>query len=245
MTNKIALLIKTPKTVLDSHSKFTAFFEDLHKFFEDEKKLKAEDKIISLELILKENYFHYRIVLSPQIASVVKALLFSYFQEAEIIEAAIEDPIDPQKTVASELKLKYSNYFPILTHFNPESDPYIVLSAILSKLNRFHDQLMIQIVISPNPDPVLSKLWRQNFSFLSAYKHKMRMFAEKPFVTRGNMDYSAAMNTKFGAHHFFANVRLIATGESKANAKSNVDLITKAMERFDNGDFNKIRKSKS
>ncbi len=244
MTNKTALIIKTPKLVQDSHGKFIAFFEDLHKFFEDEKKLKAEDKVISLELILKENYFHYRIILSPHISSVVKALLFSYFQETEILETGVEDLIDPAHTVASEFSLKYSNYFPILTGFDEANDPYILLSAILSKLNRFHDQLMLQIVISPNPDPVMSKLWRQNFSFLSSYKHKMRMFVEKPFVTRGNMDYSVAMTTKFGKHQFFANFRMLASGESKEHAESNFELMSKALEKFDNGDFNKLRKVK-
>lgn len=150
-SEKIVLLVKAPKVVSNSVSKFESLFGDLHKFFEDQQGLSTIEKTISLEVELKENYFHYRLILSPKIAQVVKSLIYSQFQEVEIIDQDSAEMTEGRRIVA-EFTLKRSNLFPLKTDFSSEDDPYITISAVLSKFEHFNEGAILQLLIIPGSE---------------------------------------------------------------------------------------------
>lgn len=241
MLRKITLHIKSPKVVENSFEKFSAFFLDLHKFVKDRKELSKAEKTISFELILKENYFHYRIVLVSELVPVVKSLFYSQFSEAEITEIELEK-LEHVNMVGTEYALKNSNFFPLKTGFTSEEDPYLNLSAVLSKLEHFNEGVILQLTLIPGKESWRKEFLRQNFSFIAIALNDIKLFLEKPFLKREHVDYRAEIQKKFSNNFFLANIRLLAYAEKNHDLQGNMALIGKALEKFNNGDVNKLKK---
>jgi len=245
---KTALLIKAPRVVDDSFEKFTSFFSDLHKFVKDQKGLSKAEKTVSLEISLKENYLHYYIILNTTLAPIVKSLLFSQFPETEILERSDIDIDKNINTVYAEYRLRRSNYFPLKNTFTPEDDPYLTLSAVLSKLEHFNEGVILQLVVTPGKKRWAKEFWRQNFSFITKTINGIKLFLEKPFLIREHVDYDAEIEKKFSNKFFFANFRVLVYAEKDSELRENLVLVEKAIEKFDNGDsgaINSLKKVKS
>ncbi len=239
--NKKVLLVKVPKLIDNSVSKFTAFFDDLHKFIKSQSQLTDEEKTVGLELLFKENYFHYRIIASVKIVSVISSLIYSKFSDAEIIEenGIVKFP----KTLIADFSLKRSNFFPIKTAFTPNNDPYITLSAILSKLEHFSEGIILQLVITPRSETWLEQFLRERFYFVIGTLNKIKLFLEEPFLERQLVDYTNEVKTKFTPSLFWANLRVLAYAENKEELQENFSLVLKALDKFNNGDINSLNRN--
>lgn len=242
---KTVLIIKTPKAVENSFEKFTSFFIDLHKFVKDKRELSRAEKTVSFELILKENYLHYRIVLHPVLVPIVKSLFYAQFPLTEVLETEMED-VKSENSVYLEYGLKRSNYFPIKTGFSEEADPYLMLAAVSSKLEHFSEGVVLQLVLLPFSEPWGKQFLRQNFSFITVALNKIKLFLEKPFLTLEQVDYYEEIQNKFvGKKLFFANFRMLAYAKQDSELQENVVLTERALEKFSNSvgnnDINKLK----
>ncbi len=240
---KTALMVKVPKEVENSYEKFTSFFNDLHKFIKDRKELSHSQKTISIELVLRENYLHYFIILEPILAHVVKSLLFTRFPDTEIMDLA--PPELPKTNTArryKEYKLKHSNYLPLRMGFTYQNDPYLTLSAVLSKLEHFNEGIIIQILISPGDESWNTEFVRQNLSHLVGRMESIKLFLEKPFISRETIDYETEMQKKFahGEDFFYTNIRIAYYGQDELELHQNVMLLEKAFEKFRTGEDGNI-----
>lgn len=243
---KTVLLIKTPKVVENSFEKFTAFFIDLHKFVKDKRELSKAEKTVSFELILKENYLHYRIILHSALVPIVKSLFYAQFPQTEILETEMED-VKSQNVIYSEYVLKRSNYFPLKSEFSEEGDPYLMFAAVSSKLEHFNEGVVLQLVLLPFSEPWGKQFLRQNFSFITVALNKIKLFLEKPFLTLEHVDYYEEIQNKFiGKKLFFANFRMFAYAKKDSELQENVVLTERALEKFNNSvgnnDINKLKK---
>ncbi|OGH19764.1 MAG: hypothetical protein A3D74_02380 [Candidatus Levybacteria bacterium RIFCSPHIGHO2_02_FULL_37_13] len=243
---KTVLIIKTPKAVENSFEKFKAFFTDLHKFVKDKRELNKIEKTVSFELILKENYLHYRIVLNTALVPIVKSLFYAQFPETEVIETEMED-VRSGNSVYLEYGLKRSNYFPLKTGFSEEADPYLMLAAVSSKLEHFNEGVVLQLVLLPFSESWGKQFLRQNFSFITVALNKIKLFLEKPFLTLEHVDYSEEIQNKFiGKKLFFSNFRVFAYAKEDSELQENVVLTERALEKFSNSvgnnDINKFKK---
>ena len=137
-SQKKVLHTKIPHQITDAQEKFEALFQDVHKFIDGKAGLRKEDKTISWEILLKENYLHYHIVSSDPVIPVLKSLLFGTFKEIEITEGPLDRQINFQKALLTEFKLNRSNFFPIKTRFSGGNDPVVTISAVLSKFEHFN-----------------------------------------------------------------------------------------------------------
>lgn len=240
---KSTLLIKAPKSISGSLDKFASFFEDLHKFVKDRKDLTTDEKTISFEVLLQENYFHYQIVVSPKILSIVKSILYSRFKDIEITEESIKLP-EKVNFMTTEFKLKRHNLFPLKTNFSQNEDPYVVLSAILSKLNHFTEGIILQLIVYPVTDPWLSKFMREKFYFIVGTLNSIKIFLEKPFLEHEYVDYYKELKEKFSSPHFLTNLRIMVFSSNEKNLKENFDLVIRSLDKLENGDINSLQKTK-
>jgi len=243
--NKVILVIKTPKIVSNSLSKFEALFSDLHRILKDQKNLNPLEKTIALEIVLKENYFHYRIIVSPKISEVIKSLIFSQFPDAEIEEDVQREDIGGKMYEIAEFLLKRSNLFPLRTEFAINDDPYLVISAILSKLEHFNEGIVMQLTLYAKRDPWLKKFMRENFSFIIAATNAIKLFFEKPFLVREHINSREEIYKKFSKPFFLANFRVLAYADDASSLKEDLALMLKAIEKFKNGDVNSLKRIKS
>ncbi|MEK7517668.1 MAG: type IV secretion system DNA-binding domain-containing protein [Patescibacteria group bacterium] len=232
---KIAFLVKAPRVVNESIVKFESFFFDLHKFLRDRRDLDSYEKTISFELVLRENYFHYRVILSPKISQVVQSLIYTQFQEVEIIEEESLEEVGGKSAIV-EFQLKRSNLFPLRTDFSYEEDPYLTMSAILSKLEHFNEGIILQLIIAPGGESWSRKFLRENFYFMRTSLNRFKLFLEKPFLERERVDYYQELHKKFSKKFFFANLRLLVYGEDQSSMSEDFNLMLKALEKFNNGD---------
>lgn len=235
---KKTLLIKVPKSIENSSEKFISFFDDLHKFIKSQSQLSTSEKVISCEVLFQENYFHYRLIVSRSIISVISSLLYSKFKDVEIIEEEQKD--NYRQVKIAEFKLLRSNFFPLQTIFSNIKDPYIIMSAILSKLEHFSEGLVLQIVITPYSETWMQQFLREKFYFVIGTLNQIKLFIEEPFLERQKVNYYDALNTKFSSSLFTASVRIIAFGENNQEIEENFRLLRKAVDKYNNGDINKL-----
>ncbi len=230
-----SLLIKSPKLIDESLEKFHSFFKDLHKFAKE---------VISFELILQKNYFFYQIVAPPSILPLIKSLVYTDFKDAEIIEKTTIEPFHTKHQIIAEFGLKRYNLFPIKTKFTSRNDPYLSLSAILSKLDHFKEGAVLQLVLYPVSDPWIKKFIREKFYFIIGALNSLKRFLEKPFLDRDFVRYYDELKNKFASPHFSASLRLLAYGSSDEKLKENFSLLEKSLDKFKNGDINSLTKRK-
>ncbi len=245
---KTVILLKLPKSVEDTFENFTSFFSELHKFLRFNKNLSSSQKIISLELVLKENYFHYYIISDPILAQVVKNLFFTRFPEAEVLELPHPESAPKDvKTLYKEYTLKHSNYLPIRTGFTSDNDPYLALSAVLAKLEHFNEGIVIQIVLLPGKESWNQEFVRQNFSQIVGQIEGFKLFLDKPFLARDSIDYAAEMHKKFEKDYFYTNIRVLFYSQDEFSLRENEMLFAKVIDKFENGkdgDINALKQVK-
>lgn len=185
---KTALLIKVPKVTEDSLSSFQSFFNDLYKFVESRKDLGAREQTIAFELVLKEGYFFYRIIISKKLVETIKSLLYAKFKDIEVIENQPVENLINKKINIYEFGLKRSNFFPLKTQFTAKDSPYVTLSAILSKLDHFSEGIIIQLIIKPTSDTWLKEILREKFYNIICTLNSIKNSFEKPFLKREYID---------------------------------------------------------
>ncbi len=235
----IVLLIKAPKVIQNSQENFAAFFQDFHKFVQAQATGENE-QVVSFEVVLKEQYFHYRIVAPSALLSVIESLLYTRFKDIEIVTT--QDDGYPEATASSvvEYRLKRSNFFPLKTNFSPSDDPYLVFAALVSKLEHFNEGAVLQLVLRPTSEPWLKQFLREKFYFVVGTINAIKIFFEKPFLEHDIIQYYDEVQSKFSGKQFVASLRVFVYGQTPQDVQENLNLMRKSIDKFDNGDINAL-----
>ncbi|NMB56787.1 type IV secretion system DNA-binding domain-containing protein [Candidatus Beckwithbacteria bacterium] len=235
------LKIKIPHSISNSLEIFNSFFSDLHKLLKASKNFGANDKTISLEICLEQNYFQYQIVTTNKSSKIIKPLLYTKFPNLEIFQSNL-----PEETfsapILKEYMLERSQYFPLKTTFNELNDPYLVLATILSKLEHFEDKITIQLTISPTSESWLKQFLREKFFMLFGLWNNLKVFLKDPFLEKTFINYYEEVKKKYDPKLFQTNLRILIQGQDR---DENLALIEKALDKLDNGDINALTKTKN
>ena len=240
---KTIILLQTPRALEGGYGKFEAFFTDLHKLLKGKTDVGLVEKMVSCELVFSEGYLRYRLVLSSQLAPFVKALLHTHFSGIEVTDEPFNDQTEPAHSSICQFILKRSNYFPLKTSFDSNTDPYLNFAAVLSKLEHFHETVVLQVLLIPKTESWFTKFWREYFAFIRILINNITLFMEKPFLERASINYREEISSKFAKPVFLANLRLLVTGQNQADLQENTSFFLKALEKFDNGDINALSKT--
>lgn len=221
----LAVSIKAPRQTHNSLSLFSSFFTDFHKLLSS-KDLSPAEKIASFEIHLQENLFRYVVVLSKKVVSTLESLLYTKFphSEVEIKPVSELNPTSFEPKIV-DFKLKNSVYFPLKTTFSETDDPYLILSALLSKLDHFQEQAIIQLVISPASEGWTHQFIRENFYPLIGWFNNLKVFLANPFLEQDQIDYYQQVKNKYGPKLFHTNLRVAVQAPSAEDLKDKQEVV--------------------
>lgn len=240
-TNKeVTIIARAPKAFEDSLRRFEAFFSDVYKFIRDLKHIPPSAKAISCEVALKEGYLNFQFTVSSIIKDTFKSFVYSHFPTVELNEIDSKIDISNKKFQVAEFFLKRSNFYPLKTTFSVQDDPYIALSAIIQKLNRSSDGIILQLILTPEKDVWRRKFFRHHFSHIIGTWHTLKLFVKEPFVPHPKIGTREDIITKYSKSYFRATLRVLIYSKDDASVNENFTLVAKTLSKFDNADINEL-----
>lgn len=241
MTNsKNRLVIKVSKQVHNSIPTMASFFADLHKLVSSKSNLSTNDKTLSFEVSLSENYLHYHLYASPHLTPIITPLLYTKYPALEITSTP-PTKTQGEHSLTTSYTLKRFKYFPLKTTFTPSSDPYVILGTIAEKLKHLEETITLQLVISPTSESWLKQFLREKFFFIFGTFNDIKRFFAEPFLAKTSIDYFNEVNKKFAGKLFQASIRVHLTANSPSALQDNLALLNKAIAKLDNGDVNSLK----
>ncbi|OGV97139.1 hypothetical protein A2W24_00335 [Microgenomates group bacterium RBG_16_45_19] len=237
---KQVLRLKAPLDLENSVAIFTAFFEDLHKLAKTRLNPHQPTDTISCEVWLQENYFSFQIVAPQPLAAVITPLIYTKFNRVEITQAAVEIKVHGQKQVFTEFTLERSSFFPLKTSFTSQSDPYLMLAAVLNKLEHYEEGVCLQILLKPTSESWSRQFLREKFSFIIGALNNLNRFLHHPFLEKEAINYYQVVKQKFDSKLFYANLRVAISAPSTTEVNENLGLVSKALDKLSLSDINAL-----
>lgn len=220
------ILIKIPKFTNRSESGMEEYLADIHRQLVDLSG-SAQDRIISLELLVLHKYIYFYISVNSQATNIVISQLYAHFSGVEVEKSP--DYLDLQfnhsALVGCNIKLAKKDLFPLKTYATLSNDSFTGLTGIFSKMAE-NETAFMQIVIKPVKDT-----WEeQGKRYLKNLIH----------FTTESQDARDAMYMKYNKLYYATCIRLGCCSTEPASAVLRLQSFFQALTQYDNDVINNL-----
>ena len=123
-------------------------------------------------------------------------MLYTKFPNIQIEQEETKKDIQDKSHIFS-YQLEKSVHFPLKIVFDELNDPYMVLSALLSKLEHFNEKVQLQLIITPSSESWWQQFFREKFFMVFGLWNNIKLFLKDPFLEKTYIDYYQVLKDKY------------------------------------------------